>query len=343
MGFPQTDAVRRRPSQQGGLRVLVTGGAGYIGAFVTRALQEAGHDVIVFDNLSQGHRAAVCAPLVVGDLTNPADVAALFARHQFDAVVHLAACISVGESVRDPAKYVRVNLSGSIQLLDACIQHGVRWIVFSSTSEVYGEAQYLPLDEAHPTNPSNPYGATKLAVEQMLHWYDQAYGIRSISLRYFNAAGAALDGSLGEDHHPEEHLIPNAIRGALGLQPFQLTSAPVETPDGTTIRDYVHVLDLADAHVRAIEVLREGHPTDTINLGSGIGYSTKEVITTIQRLTGVHFPVERGEPRPGEPPIKYASYAKAEWVLGWRPRYDLKTMIESALRWHQRFPNGYPE
>ncbi len=294
-------------------RVLVTGGAGYVGSFTVRALQEAGYDVVVYDNLQQGHRAAVCAPLVVGELIDREAVFACFRRWRFDAVVHLAAYTSVRESVENPKKYVVHNVGGSIVLLDACLAHDVPYVVFSSTSEVYGEARYLPLDEDHPTEPTNPYGTTK------------------------------LDGSMGEDHRPEEHLIPNAIRGALGLQPFRLTSAPVETPDGTTIRDYVHVLDLADAHVRALEALRRGHPTDVINLGSGVGYSTRQIVELVQELTGVRFPIERGEPRPGEPPVKYASFAKAERVLGWRPRYGIEEIIASAVRWHTRFPHGYPD
>jgi UDP-glucose 4-epimerase len=325
------------------LTVLVTGGAGYVGSFTVRALQQAGHEVVVFDNLRQGHRSAVCVPLVVGELIDREAVATCFRRWRFDAVIHLAAYTSVRESVTDPNKYVVHNVGGTIVLLEACLRHDVPYLVFSSSSEVYGEARYLPLDEAHPTEPTNPYGATKLQVEHYLRWYDAAYGLRSISLRYFNAAGAALDGSMGEDHRPEEHLIPNAIRGALGLQSFRLTSPVVATPDGTTIRDYVHVLDLAEAHVLALEALRQGHPTDVINLGSGVGYSTRQIIELVQELTGVRFPVERGEARPGEPPIKYASYAKAERVLGWRPRYGIEEIIASAVRWHTRFPHGYPD
>lgn len=325
------------------MTVLVTGGAGYVGSFTVRALQDAGYDVVVFDNLVQGHRAAVCAPLVVGELIDREAVFACFRRWRFDAVVHLAAYTSVRESVANPNKYVVHNVGGSIVLLEACLRHEVPFFVFSSTSEVYGDARYLPLDEDHPTEPTNPYGATKLQVEHYLRWYDAAYGLRSISLRYFNAAGAALDGSMGEDHRPEEHLIPNAIRGALGLQPFRLTSPLVETPDGTTIRDYVHVLDLAEAHVLALQALRSGHPTDAINLGSGVGYSTRQIIELVQEFTGVRFPIERGEPRPGEPAIKYASYAKAERVLGWRPRYGIREIIASAVEWHTRFPQGYPD
>lgn len=325
------------------MRALVTGGTGYIGSFAVRALQDAGHDVVVFDNLRNGHRAAVDCPIIVGELADRDAIFAAAGSARFDCVFHFAAYISVRESVADPAKYFHHNVGGSINLLDACVAHGIDKLVFSSSSEVYGEAQYLPLDEAHQTQPANPYGWSKLAVEAALRWYDRAYGLRSISLRFFNAAGAAPDGSMGEDHRPEEHLIPSAIRGALGLGEFWLTSAQVDTPDGTTIRDYVHVLDLVDAYMRALGALGEGYPTDQINIGTGTGYSTREVIEVVQRITGVTFPVARGEPRPGEPPAKYASYEKARCVLGWQPQHDLESIVRTAVRWHQRHPNGYPD
>lgn len=325
------------------MRALVTGGAGYIGSFAVKELQRDGHEVIVFDNLRYGHRAAVDCPIIVGELTDREAIFNALGSAHFDCVLHFAAYISVGESVADPSKYVYGNVGGSINLLDACVAHGVPNLVFSSTSEVYGDAQYLPLDEAHPTEPVNPYGLSKLAVERYLSWYDQAYGLRSISLRFFNAAGAALDGSMGEDHRPEEHLIPCAIRGALGLQEFHLTSATVDTPDGTTIRDYVHVLDLVDAYLRAVSLLAEGHPSDRINIGTGTGYSTRQVIAAVQRITGVEFPILPGEPRLGEPAEKYASNGKAAQVLGWCPRHDLDSIVETATRWHRSHPNGYPD
>jgi UDP-glucose 4-epimerase len=323
------------------MRALVTGGAGYIGSFVVRALQEDGHDVVVLDNLTQGHRDAIDCPLVEADLTGRSAVHDVLRDGTYDSVLHFAASASVRDSVADPAGYFRNNTVATLNLLDACAESGIERFVFSSTSEVYGEALYLPLDEEHPTAPVNPYGLSKRMVEQSLEWYDRAYGLRSISLRYFNAAGAALDGSLGEDHRPEEHLVANAARAALGLQDFKLTSAKVDTPDGTTIRDYIHVLDLAEAHVRALEILAAGHPTDAMNLGSGHGYSTREVVETVQRLTGASFPIEQGEVRQGEPAAKYASYAKAERLMGWRPRHDLETIIASALEWHRSHPHGY--
>lgn len=325
------------------MRALVTGGAGYIGSFAVRAMQEAGHDVVVFDNLRFGHRAAVDCPIIVGELADRDAIRAALGSARFDCVLHFASYISVPESVVDPGLYAHHNVGGAINLLDACVEHGVDKIVFSSSSEVYGDAQYLPFDEAHPTQPSNPYGASKLMIEQWLSWYEQAYGLRSMSLRFFNAAGAALDGSMGEDHRPEGHLIPNAIRGALGYHEFRLTSARVDTPDGSTIRDYVHVLDLVDAYMRAVALLDEGHPSDQVNIGTGNGYSTREVIAAVQRIVGVEFPVVEGEPRPGEPAAKYASNAKAAKVLGWRPRYDLDDIVRSATLWHRQHPHGYPD
>ena len=325
------------------MRALVTGGAGYIGSFTVKALQAAGYDVVVFDNLRYGHRAAVDCPVIQGELADRAAIFETVAAQPFDCVLHFAAYASVPESVADPGLYARDNVGGSINLIDACVAHGIDTLIFSSTSEIYGEARYLPIDEAHPTEPVNPYGGSKCMVERFLRWYDTAYGLRSISLRYFNAAGAMPDGSMGEDHRPEGHLIPNAIRGALGIQEFQMTAATVDTPDGTPIRDFVHVLDLADAHVRALELLRDGHPTDAVNLGTGTGYSVRQVIDAVQRITGRSFPVERGAPRPGEPAAKYASNDKAAQVLGWRPAHDLESIIRSAVAWHSRHPNGYPE
>jgi UDP-glucose 4-epimerase len=325
------------------MRLLVTGGAGYIGSFTVRELIHLGHEVTVFDNLRLGHRAAVQAPVEAGELADAARIEAVLAGGRFDAVLHFAAYALVGESMADPRKYFSHNVAGSINLLNAMLAAGVRALVFSSTSEVYGEAQSLPITEDHPKLPANPYGESKWMIEQVLRRYSAAYGLRSISLRYFNAAGGAEDGSLGEDHHPETHLIPNAILGALGRKPFEFTCPKVATPDGTTIRDYVHVLDLASAHALAVHALADGHPTAAYNVGLGRGYSTKEVVDTIRRVTGVQFPTSQGTPREGEPAAKYAANALIKQELGWQPRHDLESMVRTALLWHQSHPQGYDQ
>ncbi|MBV9120226.1 MAG: UDP-glucose 4-epimerase GalE, partial [Chloroflexi bacterium] len=271
------------------MRVLVTGGSGYIGSHSVRELQRLGHEVTVFDNLAQGHRAAVTASIEQGELMDYGRILEVLRTGKFEAVMHFAAYALVGESMADPRKYFSHNVAGSINLINAMVESGVSGIVFSSTSEVYGEAIRLPIDEDHPKLPTNPYGESKWMIEQVLRRYGQAYGLRSIALRYFNAAGAAEDGSLGEDHRPETHLIPSAIMGALGRREFQFTCARVNTPDGTTIRDYIHVLDLASAHALALDALAQGHPSAAYNVGLGRGYSTREVVETVQRVSGVEF------------------------------------------------------
>lgn len=323
------------------MRLLVTGGAGYIGSHTVRELVRLGHDVTVFDNLRLGHRAAVKVLVEAGELADAARIEVVLASGRFDAVLHFAAYALVGESTKDPRKYFSHNVSGSINLFNAMLSAGLQRVVFSSTSEVYGEAQALPVPEDHPKLPTNPYGESKWMVEQVLRRYSDAYGLRSISLRYFNAAGAAEDGSLGEDHRPETHLIPNAILGALGRKPFEFTCAKVDTPDGTTIRDYVHVLDLASAHALAVQALLDGHPTSAYNVGLGRGYSTKEVVETVQRVTDARFPTSQGAPREGEPAAKYASNALIRQELGWQPAHDLESMVRTALLWHRDHPDGY--
>ncbi len=323
------------------VRVLVTGGAGFIGSHTVHELVRLGHEVAVFDNLRYGHRAAVPVPVIEGELIDAPHIEEVLRDGQFEAVLHFAGYAAVGESVADPRKYFTNNVGGSINLLNAMLSAGVGLLVFSSTSEVYGEAQFLPLIEDHPKLPVNPYGDSKWMVEQALRRYSDAYGLRSIALRYFNAAGAAEDGSIGEDHMPETHLIPNAILGALGRQRFEFTCSTVDTPDGTTIRDYVHVLDLASAHVLALEALRQGHSTAAYNVGLGRGYSTKEVVETVQRVAGVEFPTSRGTPRQGEPAAKYASNDLIRRDLGWQPQHDLESMVRTALAWHSAHPAGF--
>ncbi|MHB8619817.1 MAG: UDP-glucose 4-epimerase GalE [Chloroflexota bacterium] len=333
------------------MRLLVTGGAGYIGSHTVQELTRLGHQVVVFDNLLLGHQRALPprTPLIRGELVDRRTIQEAVAAGpalvggQFDGVVHFAAYAVVGESMADPSRYFYNNVAGSINLLDAMVGAGVTRIVFSSSSEVYGEAQRLPIAEDHPKEPANPYGDSKWMVEQILARYDHAYGLRSTSLRYFNAAGAAEDGSIGEDHRPESHLIPNAILGSLGVKPFRFTCSPVATPDGTTIRDYIHVLDLASAHVLALQALADGSPTTAYNVALGHGYSTKEVVEAVQTITGVRFPTQQGELRLGEPAAKYAANDKIRSELGWVPKHDLESIIGTAWRWHRDHPAGYDD
>ena len=323
------------------MKVLVTGGAGYIGSITVKKFQEQGTEVVVFDNLSKGHKEAIDCPLIVGDLQNKEDISKALTGAGFDAVMHFAASTMVDESVKDPKKHFNNNVCATFNLLDAMLQHDVKKFIYSSTSEVYGEAESLPLLEDMVLKPLNPYGLAKATIEWSLPWYDKAYGLKFIALRYFNAAGAMLDGSIGEDHRPEMHLVPSAIRGALGLHDFELTCSKVDTPDGSTIRGYTHVLDLASAHILALGALAEGCQSDFFNVGYGKGFSTLEVIKKVQEITGVEFPVGKGVPRKGEPAAKYCSNEKIKRELGWKPKYGLKEMIESAYLWHKSHPEGY--
>ncbi|HZU07856.1 MAG TPA: UDP-glucose 4-epimerase GalE [Chloroflexota bacterium] len=327
------------------MRVLVTGGAGYVGSHTVRLLLEAGHEVTVYDNLVYGHRAAVPCPLVVGDLADRARLDQVFAAGRFDAVLHFAAYAYVGESVADPAKYFRNNLGGGLALLDAMLAHGVERLVFSSTCATYGEPTRLPITEEEPQRPTSPYGETKLAFERALYWYAQAYGLRSVSLRYFNAAGAALDGTLGEDHEPETHLIPRVLRVALGQEPYvEVYGTDYPTPDGTCLRDYVHVLDLAAAHLLALERLDRPGLCLAYNLGAGRGYSVQEVIATCRRVTGRPIPTVAAPRRPGDPPALYADNTRARRELGWTPAYsELETIVATAWAWHRAHPHGFRE
>jgi len=320
------------------MKVFVTGGAGYVGSFGIKALKGRGAEIVVFDNLENGHRETTSrlgVELIEGDIRNREDINAAL-DPSFDAVMHYAAYASVGTSTKNPPRYFRNNVVGTLNLLDAMVEHKVKKFIFSSSSEVYGEAERLPLTEDMPLRSDNPYGLSKLMVEQILPWYDSFAQIKYVALRYFNAAGAALDGSMGEDHDPETHLIPNIILSALGRKEFRLTCATdLDTPDGTPIRDYTHVLDLAEAHVRALDYLSKGGKSDAFNVGKGRGYSVLEVIKEVERVSGQKIAREEGEKRPGEPSAKWASGEKIKKVLGWEAKYGIKEIVESAYKWHK--------
>jgi UDP-glucose 4-epimerase len=317
-------------------RILVTGGAGYIGAHTCLALTQAGHDVLVYDSLAHGHRQfAKFGPLVEGDVRDGQRLSATIADFKPDAIVHFAALIEAGISVRDPAPFYDVNVRGVATLLDAVRANGQPPIVFSSTCATYGAPQRATLDESHPQWPLNPYGWTKLAAERMFADHAAAYGQRSTWLRYFNAAGAAPEHGLGERHDPETHAIPLAIYAALGRRAhFQLNGEDYDTRDGSCVRDYIHVLDLADAHVRAVQKLLEGAAGDIFNLGTGDGASVKEIIANVEKVSGKPLPLVRGPRRPGDAPMLIADATKAHDVLGWRPQRDLSAIIASAWQWH---------
>jgi len=319
--------------------ILVTGGAGYIGSHACKALAGAGYRPVVYDNLSRGHQLAVrWGPFVAGDLQDRTRLAETMRTHDIAAVMHFAAFAYVGESVTDPELYYANNVGGTLSLLGAMREAGVDRIVFSSTCAVYGVPDRLPIVETTATMPLNPYGETKLAIERALHWYAGAYGLRFIALRYFNAAGADPDGELGENHDPETHLIPLVLRAALGRgQPLQVYGTDYPTPDGTAVRDYIHVTDLADAHVRALADLDAGGDSAALNLGTGEGHSVRAVIAAAERLSQRAVPYRNVARRSGDPPELIADPAKARARLGWRPRHsDLDTIIRTALAWETR-------
>lgn len=319
--------------------VLVTGGAGYIGSHACKVLARAGHLPVVFDNLSRGHREAVrWGPLVEGDLADRTRLAAALEEHRVSAVMHFAAFAYVGESVTDPALYYRNNLGGTLSLLEAMREAAVDKIVFSSTCATYGSPDKVPISENAPQRPVNPYGETKLAIERALHWYGQAYGLRSVSLRYFNAAGADRDGEIGELHEPETHLVPLVLQAALGRRPqIDIYGTDYPTPDGTAIRDYIHVQDLAEAHLRALEHLCAGRESAALNLGTGRGHSVREVIRVAEAVSGRRIAWRDTARRPGDPPVLVADPSLAAKLLGWRARVsDLETIMQTALAWHTR-------
>lgn len=319
--------------------VLVTGGAGYIGAHACKYLHEAGFAPVCFDNFSTGHRDFVrWGPVVEGDLLDPAALRAAIALHRPVAIMHFAANALVGESVVNPAKYYRNNSLGSFNLIEAARAGGIRHFVFSSTCASYGVPDVVPIPEDHPQSPINAYGSSKLVVEQMLRHYGSAYGLGSVSLRYFNAAGALPGGDLGEYHDPESHLIPLAIEAALGVRPpLQVLGADYPTPDGTAVRDYIHVCDLAEAHVAALRYLIAGGESAALNLGTGVGASVRRVISTVAEVVGRPVPHVDAPRRPGDPPALVANPERARRLLGWEPRMSsLERIISDAVVWHRR-------
>lgn len=321
------------------MRVLVCGGAGYIGSHMVRCLVASGHDVMVFDNLSTGHRQALgVVPLVVGDLLDPTALQQLFATRHFDVVMHFCALSLVGVSVTDPYGYYRNNVVGTLNLLQAMRAVDVAKLVFSSTAAVFGQPQSALIDEMHPTQPINPYGASKMMVERMLADAAQAYGLRSVALRYFNAAGADPSGEIGESHQPETHLIPNVLRAALGGgNALKVFGDDYPTHDGTCVRDYVHVNDLASAHLKGIEFMADHDGAHVFNLGNGQGFSVLELIEAARRVTGAEIAFERAPRRAGDPAVLVAASTKAREMLGWTPKFvHMDAIIESAWRWHQQ-------
>jgi UDP-arabinose 4-epimerase len=321
--------------------ILIVGGAGYIGSQTAKLVAAAGHRPVVFDNLVYGHRWAVkWGPLVEGDLADPVAIRRAIEEHAVKAVIHFAAYTYVGESMTDPGKYFRNNVAGTINLLDAMAAADVREVVFSSTAAIYGQPQQNLINEDHPQRPVNAYGETKLAVERMLDWYGRAHGIRHAALRYFNAAGADPDGELGEEHAPESHLIPLAIAAAQGRGgPLSIFGTDYPTPDGTAVRDYIHVADLAEAHILALAALDKGAPELRLNLGTGRGSSVREVIRAVERASGRAVPVREVGRRAGDPPVLVADARRAGELLGWRPRYaELDAIVAHAVRWHGRAP-----
>lgn len=325
------------------MNVLVVGGAGYIGSHAVRLLLDAGHTVWVYDNLSRGHRAAVPEGLLIeGELADRSKVVTTLREKKIDAVMHFAAFALVNESVNDPALYYRNNVIAAIELLDAMREADVMKLVFSSTTATYGEPDVIPIAETTPQEPINPYGFTKLVFEKALADYASAYGLAYASLRYFNAAGARPDGTIGEDHDPESHLIPIVLQVALDQRDkITIFGDDYDTPDGTCVRDYIHIDDLGDAHLRALQLLEPGKGL-CVNLGTGKGTSVREIVEACREVTGHPIPEIMGERRAGDPPELVADATLAKKILHWQPQYtDVKSIVETAWRWHQSHPNGY--
>ncbi|WP_270180163.1 UDP-glucose 4-epimerase GalE [Alkalihalobacillus sp. CinArs1] len=326
------------------MAILVTGGAGYIGSHTVMYLKEQGEEVVVLDNLSKGHAEAFTdVPFYQADLTDGKVLDQIFNDHDIDSVIHFAASSLVGESVANPLEYYRNNVTGSHALVSKLVLHQVKYIVFSSTAATYGNPKRTPIEESDPTVPTNPYGETKLAIENMLRWCDEAYGLKSTSLRYFNAAGADPEGRIGEDHDPESHLIPIVLQAALGQrEKVSIFGSDYPTKDGTCVRDYIHVLDLAQAHYLALKRMKTTDESAIFNLGNGKGFTVKEVIDTCRNVTQTAIVAEEAPRRAGDPAILIASSQKAIEQLGWQPVYpELQQIVEHAWNWHQHHPQGY--
>ncbi|WP_056989391.1 UDP-glucose 4-epimerase GalE [Lacticaseibacillus camelliae] len=327
------------------MTIAVLGGAGYIGSHTVAQLVKAGEDVVVLDNLITGHRQAVDpkARFYQGDIRDYKFLSSVFSKEKIEGIIHFAAFSIVPESMKDPLKYFDNNTGGLITLLEAMHQFGINKIVFSSTAATYGEPKSIPIKETDPQVPTNPYGESKLAMEKIMHWSDVAYGIKFVALRYFNVAGAMPDGSIGEDHHPETHLIPIILQVAAGTRTgLQIFGDDYPTKDGTNVRDYVHVVDLADAHILALKYLREEHDSNAFNLGSATGFSNLEILNAARKVTGKEIPATIGPRRAGDPSTLIAASDKAREILGWKPQYDdVEKVIETAWNWHESHPKGY--
>ncbi|MDD5396684.1 MAG: UDP-glucose 4-epimerase GalE [Candidatus Moranbacteria bacterium] len=326
------------------MKILVTGGAGYIGSHTVRKLRQAGHEIVIFDNLSSGHLDAIRGfELFEGDLANKNDLEKVFSQNNFDAVVHFAGSIEAGESMTDPKRFFNNNLINGLNLLEAMLSHDVKKIVFSSTAAVYGEPKQMPIEETAPKNPTNVYGQTKLMFEQVLDAYDHAYGLKSVCLRYFNATGADPSGEIGPDHKNKTHLLTLTLLTALGKRDsIKIFGTDYPTPDGTGIRDYVHVNDLADAHVLALDHLEKNGTSDKFNLGNEKGTSVREVIEMSKKITGIDFKVIEEPRRDGDPANLFASSQKAQTILHWKPQFPaMEQIIETAWNWHRSHPDGF--
>lgn len=329
------------------MAILVAGGAGYIGSHMVKDLVEHGQEVVVADNLSTGHRDAINpkAKFYEGDIRDRKFLDKIFDNEDIEAVVHFAAFSIVPESMSKPLKYFDNNTGGMITLLEAMRDHNIKYIVFSSTAATYGVPEHMPIKETDPQNPINPYGLSKLMMEKMMHWADKAYGIKFVALRYFNVAGAAPDGTIGEDHGPETHLVPIILQVAQGKRKeLSIFGDDYNTPDGTNVRDYVHVMDLADAHILAIKYLEAGNESNAFNLGSSTGFSNKQILEAAREVTGEPIPAKIAPRRPGDPDSLVAASDKARNVLGWNPKYDdVHDIIATAWKWHSTHPKGYDD